>query len=289
MTNDSLDAGFASANFPFTELQNFTGTNDATTSGFDCWHFVEDEELVVWMKTSLNSDFWRLHRIIRNGLRKGSYQLSINLNYPVAGFDGTKGILFTNATPFGGKRSALAVVFLIVGSFSLLFAIIALLLGTKKVVKPEVHYPPDNIPENPPTATKSSGSPSCAFGSSAASARILSDRQRIVAYPSADPARKFLTNFVSTTKYSLITFVPKSLFLQFQIFANVYFLIIAILATIPQISPLSPSTFWVPLLQQLIMSAMGEAKDDYNRYLSDVEENSRTTKVRFQGRRPSMS
>jgi hypothetical protein len=269
-----------SSNFPFTDLQNFTGTNDATASGFHCWHFVEDEDLIVWMKTSMDSDFWRLHRIIRNGLKKGTYQLNINLNYPVAGFDGTKGIVLTNATPFGGKRSALAVVYLVVGSFSLLFGIIAFLLGWTKVVKPEVHYPPEKIPDNPPTGTKVA-SPSCAIGSlGAAPVRARSDRQRVIAFPSADPgARKFLTNFVSTTKYTLITFVPKSLYLQFQLFANVYFLIIAILATIPQISPLSPSTFWVPLLQQLIMSAMGEAKDDYNRYLSDVEENSRTTQV----------
>jgi hypothetical protein len=170
---------------------------------------------------------------------------------------------------------------LVIGSFSLVFSIIAFLLGTKKVIKPEVLYPPDNISEAPPTAAKS-GSSSCVFGSSAGAAvRIRSDRQREVIFPSAGPdARKFLTNFVSTTKYSLITFIPKNLFLQFQIFANVYFLIIAILASIPQISPLSASTFWVPLLQQLIMSAMGEAKDDYYRYLSDVEENSRTTKVR---------
>ncbi len=238
------------------------------------------------MKTSLDSDFWKLHRILENGLKKGTYQLFINLNYPVAGFKGTKGFVFTNATPFGGKRSALAVLYLVVGSFSLAFSIIALLLGTKKVTKPEVRYPPDNVSEAPSAATKS-GSSSCAFGSSAAGAqavRARSDRQRdVVSPPAAGPAeRKFATNFVSTTKYTLITFVPKNLFLQFQIFANEYFLVIAILASIPQISPLSASTFWVPLLQQLIMSAMGEAKDDYYRYLSDVEENSRMTKVRLQ-------
>jgi hypothetical protein len=269
-----------SSNFPFTELRNFTGTNDAETSSFDCWHFLEDEELVVWMKTSMDSDFWKLHRILENGLKKGNYQLNINLNYPVAGFKGTKGVVLTNATPFGGKRSALAAVYLAVGSFSLLFSIIAFLLGTRKVTKPEVLYPPDDISETPSAAAKSER-PSCAFGSSAAAAgRTRSDRQRDVVFPPAGPdARKFLTNFVSTTKYSLLTFIPKSLFLQFQIFANVYFLIIAILASIPQISPLSASTFWVPLLQQLIMSAMGEAKDDYYRYLSDVEENARTTQV----------
>ncbi len=227
----------------------------------------------------MDSNFWKLHRIYRGDLKKGEYQLTINLNYPVAGFDGTKGYVLTNATPFGGKRSALAIVYLVVGSFSLLFSFVAVILGTKKVIKPEVKYPPDNIPDVPPAAAKYGSS----FGSSKKAAAAASHTQsdRTVVFPVSKEldARKFLTNFVSTTKYSMISFLPKNLFLQFQRFANVYFLIVAILASIPQISPLGASTFWVPLLSVLTLSALKDAKEDYNRYLSDVEENSRSTKV----------
>jgi hypothetical protein len=258
-------------------LSNFNGTNDAISSGFDCWHYVENEELVVWMKTSIDSNFWKLHRIYKGDLKKGVYQLTINLNYPVSGFDGTKGYVLTNATPFGGKRSALAVVYLVVGSFSLFFSFVAVLLGAKKVIKPEVKYPPDNIPDVPPGAAKSSSSSSKAPGAAAPHTRS----DRTVTFPlSNEPnEHKFLTNFVSTTKYTMLTFPPKNLFLQFQRFANVYFLVVAILASIPQISPLGASTFWVPLLSVLMLSAMKDAKEDYNRYLSDVEENSRITMV----------
>jgi hypothetical protein len=40
---------------------------------------------------------------------------------------------------------------------------------------------------------------------------------------------KYKSNAVSTTKYNLITFLPKNLFEQFQRIANLYFLVIAIL------------------------------------------------------------
>ena len=44
------------------------------------------------------------------------------------------------------------------------------------------------------------------------------------------------------------------LILQFKRFANIYFLIIAILQTIPAISPLGPLTAWGPLIVVLGIS-----------------------------------
>jgi hypothetical protein len=45
---------------------------------------------------------------------------------------------------------------------------------------------------------------------------VDADEKRTVVIPPAEgpEAPKFLTNFVSTTKYTLITFVPLNLFLQ---------------------------------------------------------------------------
>lgn len=51
----------------------------------------------------------------------------------------------------------------------------------------------------------------------------------------------FKLNLISTTKYNLITFLPKSLLIQFRRIANVYFLIIAIL-TCMNFSPKNPVT-----------------------------------------------
>jgi hypothetical protein len=40
-------------------------------------------------------------------------------------------------------------------------------------------------------------------------------------------------NHVRTTKYTLLTFLPKNLFEQFHRYANIYFLVIAILNWMP--------------------------------------------------------
>ena len=270
----AASTGLNSSKFPFTQLQNFTGTNDASTSSFDCWHFVEDEELMVWMRTSMNSNFWKLNRIIKDGLRKGTYQLTIDLNYPVAGFQGSKGYVLTTTTSFGGKQYALAILYLVIGSCSLAFSIVAALLRGQKMVKPEASSPEDIILNTSSDPAKSAGSRSA---STTPAKVVLTRSDRVVVFPPG--ASKFLGNYVSTTKYSLLTFLPKNLFLQLQRFATAFSLVVAALASIPMISPLGSSTFWVPLLQILICTAIKDAKDDYNRYLSDVEENSRKTKV----------
>lgn len=62
------------------------------------------------------------------------------------------------------------------------------------------------------------------------------------------------TNYVSTTKYNLITFLPLSLILQFRRYANIYFLACAILQSIPLISPLSPLSAILPLIFVLSLS-----------------------------------
>ncbi|CBI38511.3 unnamed protein product, partial [Vitis vinifera] len=44
---------------------------------------------------------------------------------------------------------------------------------------------------------------------------------------------RFKGNSISTTKYSVFTFLPKGLFEQFRRVANLYFLMISILSTTP--------------------------------------------------------
>ena len=47
----------------------------------------------------------------------------------------------------------------------------------------------------------------------------------------------FKNNTISTTKYNLITFLPKALLYQFIRLANIYFLFMTIIQCIPILSP----------------------------------------------------
>ena len=51
-----------------------------------------------------------------------------------------------------------------------------------------------------------------------------------------------------------MTFLPKSLLLQFARYANIYFLCIAIIQSIPVLSPLSPFSAIAPLVFVLGLS-----------------------------------
>lgn len=66
-----------------------------------------------------------------------------------------------------------------------------------------------------------------------------------------NPERPY--NGVRTTKYSLITFFPKALILQFTRAANIVYLISAVLQSINIISSLSPITAIGPLMFVLLV------------------------------------
>ena len=71
-------------------------------------------------------------------------------------------------------------------------------------------------------------------------------------------------NYVTSTKYTLATFFPKSLFEQFRRAANFYFLICAILSFTP-LSPYSAVSNVLPLVV-VIGATMGkEAVEDWRR------------------------
>lgn len=103
----------------------------------------------------------------------------------------------------------------------------------------------------------------------------LSATKRSILMKSSDLKHplNFPTNYQSTTKYSLLTFVPFSLFFQFKRIANIYFLITAVLQSISQISPLSPFSAVAPLIFVLSVSIAREGIEDYLRYRSDRQIN----------------
>ncbi|CAG9335514.1 unnamed protein product [Blepharisma stoltei] len=94
----------------------------------------------------------------------------------------------------------------------------------------------------------------------------------------------FQSNYVSTTKYNLVTFFPLSLLEQYKRLPNVYFLIIVILQSIPQITPLRSWSGLVAVVFILAVSMIREGFEDYLRYKSDKETNSAKTMIYRNGK-----
>ena len=84
----------------------------------------------------------------------------------------------------------------------------------------------------------------------------------------------FKDNRISTTKYNIFTFLPKALMFQFVRLANVYFVFIAILQSIPTISPLGAGSAIAPVVFVFCVSIIREGIEDYHRAKLDKEQNS---------------
>ncbi|KAK4777885.1 hypothetical protein SAY87_018072 [Trapa incisa] len=88
----------------------------------------------------------------------------------------------------------------------------------------------------------------------------------------------FRGNSISTTKYNVLSFLPKGLFEQFRRVANLYFLMISILSATP-FSPVSPITNMVPLSLVLLVSLCKEAYEDWKRLQNDMSINNTLMEV----------
>lgn len=106
----------------------------------------------------------------------------------------------------------------------------------------------------------------------------------------------------------MLTFMPVSIFEQFQRLANFYFLCLLVLQLIPQISSLTPVTTAIPLIGKypktfiksmiikvnpiiilsltgvLVLTAIKDAYDDYQRHVSDQQVNNRVSKMLMNGK-----
>ncbi|KAA8544652.1 hypothetical protein F0562_019436 [Nyssa sinensis] len=89
---------------------------------------------------------------------------------------------------------------------------------------------------------------------------------------------KYPNNYITTTKYNVITFLPKALFEQFRRVANLYFLLAAALS-LTSLTPFSPVSLIAPLVFVVGISMLKEAVEDWRRFLQDLNVNSRTVKV----------
>ncbi|RQM21659.1 hypothetical protein B5M09_003978, partial [Aphanomyces astaci] len=91
-------------------------------------------------------------------------------------------------------------------------------------------------------------------------------------------AQRFRGNRIHTAKYTVLTFVPKNLFEQFRRVANIYFLILSVLTSMP-FSPKNPVSLIGTFLAVLVFSAAKEGYEDYIRHLSDADINTRHVDV----------
>lgn len=72
------------------------------------------------------------------------------------------------------------------------------------------------------------------------------------------------SNSISTTKYNVFTFLPKSLFEQFRRVANMYFLISACLS-FTDLAPYSSSSSVAPLVLVILATMIKELIEDWRR------------------------
>ncbi|XP_055894681.1 probable phospholipid-transporting ATPase IA isoform X6 [Biomphalaria glabrata] len=97
-------------------------------------------------------------------------------------------------------------------------------------------------------------------------------------------SQKFCSNEISTAKYNLFTFLPKFLFEQFRKYANIFFLFIALMQQIPNVSPTGRYTTAVPLMLILSVSAIKEIIEDIKRHRADGNVNNRLVAVHRNGK-----
>ncbi|GAB5566234.1 phospholipid-transporting ATPase IB-like isoform X1 [Prionailurus iriomotensis] len=95
-----------------------------------------------------------------------------------------------------------------------------------------------------------------------------------------EPIRNnFCKNSISTAKYSIWSFLPRYLYLQFSKAANAFFLFITILQQIPDVSPTGKYTTLLPLMIILTISGIKEIVEDYKRHMADRLVNTKNTIV----------
>ena len=76
---------------------------------------------------------------------------------------------------------------------------------------------------------------------------------------------RFQSNTIKTTKYNVANFFPsnssiysEAILNQYKRIANLYFLAVAVMSTIPGVTPLNPALIWLPLGVVLVVSLIKE-------------------------------
>ena len=92
-----------------------------------------DEHFIVWMRPSGLPNFRKLWGRIKKGknngdqLKAGNYTIKINNYFNVSKFDGEKIFVLSTVNGFGGKNKFLGISYIVVGSISLILAVVFLI------------------------------------------------------------------------------------------------------------------------------------------------------------------
>ncbi|CAG9571164.1 phospholipid-transporting ATPase 1-like protein [Leishmania major strain Friedlin] len=106
--------------------------------------------------------------------------------------------------------------------------------------------------------------------------------------PESNAQFNYPSNFIRTSKYTPLSFLPVSLLLEFKKVSNLYFLMNVIFSLIPGVSPLSPATSIAPLAFVLIVAIIKEGVEDIKRHQADNRANSILAQVLRNGKLVSM-
>ncbi|EWC44807.1 hypothetical protein DRE_06445 [Drechslerella stenobrocha 248] len=98
------------------------------------------------------------------------------------------------------------------------------------------------------------------------------DSNRVV--DPSSPSSAHPPNVISNAKYTPVTFLPLTLYNEFKYFFNLYFLLVALSQTVPNLRIGYLSTYIVPLIFVLTVTLGKEAYDDIARRRRDAEANS---------------
>lgn len=93
------------------------------------------------------------------------------------------------------------------------------------------------------------------------------------------PNGKYVGNKIRTTKYTLLTFLPKNLIEQFHRVANLYFIFIQCLNWVPKLNVFGKEIAMLPLLFVLGVTAIKDLFEDRRRLASDKRINNSTCRV----------
>ncbi|KAJ6647684.1 Phospholipid-transporting ATPase IA [Pseudolycoriella hygida] len=111
------------------------------------------------------------------------------------------------------------------------------------------------------------------------SGATLDDIDKRIIFLNKPQPQKFCSNHISTAKYNFLSFLPSFLFEQFRRYSNCFFLFIALLQQIPDVSPTGRYTTLVPLIFILSVSAIKEIVEDVKRHRADDDVNHREVDV----------
>ncbi|XP_060918719.1 probable phospholipid-transporting ATPase VD isoform X2 [Labrus mixtus] len=104
--------------------------------------------------------------------------------------------------------------------------------------------------------------------------RHLQKRRTVVPSSTEDETlrevlRSYKNNKIRTSKYSLLSFLPKNLFEQLHRFANIYFIFLAVLNFVPVVEAFQPEIALIPIILVLSVTAIKDIWEDFCRFKSD--------------------